>query len=344
MKKFKQNKYISKSKKNLFFGEGKKRRIWIPLLAVFIAAAVAAAIAVAALRKGSKPVISRVSVAHWQVPKSFDGYKILQISDLYGKEFGDRQSKIKKLLEGVEYDMIIFTGDFLTSPDDKDYWAVRDLMECLDTAVPIYYIVGDNDYHPENVSSKSNSWKICIKPSAKTDFMKFFEKEYGAKFVYPAQKITSEEGESIYLTGVDYDKDVLNGMDFDQDTDFSICVTHKPINYNVTRRLADVNKRTFTEVDYDLSISGHTFGGQYRLPILGAVYCDEEGWFPQESSVYGLSSDGAGRYNYISGGLGVKSGLRVFSSPEISLIELKTAEPVPTKAPAAETASASSGK
>jgi hypothetical protein len=59
-------------------------------------------------------------------------------------------------------------------------------MECLDTDVPIYYIVGDNDYVPANAPSNSNKWKMCINPPKKTDFMKFFEKNYGAEFIYPA--------------------------------------------------------------------------------------------------------------------------------------------------------------
>ena len=325
MKKLKPTKYTPGNKKELFFSDVKKKNILIPLLAVVLVFVLLIGGVIAMLRAGSRVVLTKVTVEHSQIPASFDGYRILQISDLYGKEFGDRQSRIRKLLKDVEYDMILFTGDFLSSAEDTDYWAVRDLMDCLNTEVPIYYIVGDNDYTPANVSADNDRWKMCIKPASKTDFMQFFEREYGAVFVYPAQRIDSPEGESIYLTGIEYTKDVLNALDFDPDSCFSICVTHKPINYNVSRRLKDVNKRTFTEVDYDLSISGHTFGGQYRLPLLGAVYSEDEGWFPQETSLYGLSSDGDGRLNYICGGLGTASGIRVFSTPEISLIELKCA-------------------
>lgn len=69
-------------------------------------------------------------------------------------------------------------------------------------------------------------------------------------------------------------------------------------------RLKEVNAQRLTEVDYDLSISGHTHGGQVRLPLLGAVYVEGKGLFPQEEDSAGLHSDGQGRYNYISTGLG----------------------------------------
>ncbi len=325
----KQKKTIYKSgkKRVAFFRDIKKRRLWIPILSVFLVFVLLVGILIAILRDGSRVVITKVTVAHEQLPESFDGYKILQVSDILGKEFGNRQKKIKALLKDVEYDIVIFTGDFLADPEETDFWAIKDFMEAIKPDVPIYYILGDNDYQPTNVSEDSDSWKICIKPVRRTAFMEFFESEYNAELIYPAQKILSEKGEAIYLTGVEYDKDLLNAMDFDMDKDFSICVTHKPINYNVTRRLKDANKRTLTEIDYDLSIAGHTLGGQYRMPILGAIYSYGYGFLPDEDDVYGLSEDSDGRFNYISGGLGVEKGIRVFSTPEISLIELKTAEP-----------------
>jgi len=323
---YKQTVYASGKKKISFFKDVKRRRWWVPFCLCFLAFVLLVTGVIAVFRDASRVVLTEVTVEHPQVPASFDGYKILQISDIFGKEFGDRQKKIRKALEGAEYDIVVFTGDFLKSQNDTDFWPIRDLMDCIDPEAPIYYIVGDNDYHPEKVKEDSESWKICINPAYKTPFMEFFESEYGAEFIYPAQKITSDEGESIYLTGVNYNRDVLNAMDFDQDTDFSICVTHKPINYDVSRRLKDVNKRMFTEVDYDLSLSGHTLGGQYRIPILGAVYDTETGLFPEEDNVYGLSKDSAGRFNYICGGLGVQKGIRVMCTPEISIITIKPAE------------------
>ena len=304
MKKLRRNQYISRSTKDSFFVDEKKKRPIIPLIIVGVILAAVFAFFIYGLRYGGKVVIARATVESSQLPKSFDGYKILQISDVYGKEFGERQKKLRDMLKDEDYDIVIFTGDYMGNDTDPDFWVIRDIIEGL----------------------KEDEWKMCIVPPRKLEIMSLFE-EYGGMFVYPAQIVTNASGDSIYLTGISYDREALNAMDFDQDVDFSICVTHKPINYNVSRRLKDVNKRTLTEVDYDLSLSGHTFGGQYRLPVLGAIFSDEEGWFPQEKSLRGISRDDAGRYNYICGGLGVASGVRFFSNPEISIIELKYAEP-----------------
>ena len=325
MKKVKRKQYISPGAKESFFVEQKKRRPVIPLIIVGVILTALVLFAVVGLRYGATVEVVRVSVESSQLPKSFDGFKILQISDVYGKEIGENQSGLKAIISKLDYDAVIFCGDYMGDVEDPDFWVVRDLVGCVREGVPVFYILGDKDYHPKNAPENSEKWKMCIVPPYKIDIMKVFE-ECGARFVYPAERITNEAGDSIYLTGIAYDRETLNEMDFDQDTDFSICVTHKPINYNVTRRLRDVNKRTITEVDYDLCLSAHTFGGQYRLPVLGTVFSGDEGWFPQEDTLRGLSRDDAGRYRYINGGLGVESGFRFFSHPEISVIELKYSE------------------
>lgn len=326
MKKLKQTKYITDNGKFRFFVDAEKKHRILPLIIVAAVLVLVASFVIAGISAGYRLKLTKVTIAHEQLPKSFDGFKILQISDILGREFGDRQSGIKKLIENEEYDIVVFTGDFLKSVTETDYWVIRDIVACIREGTPIYYVLGDNDYRPAAINKNSDKWKMCIVPEEKTALQLFLENECGAKFVYPIQKIESDEGEYIYLTGILYDKETMNAMDFDPDVDFSLTVTHKPINYDVSRRLKDVNKRTITEIDYDVSISGHTGGGQYRLPILGTIFDVDEGWFPQEDSVVGVRKDSSGRVNYISGGLQVASGFRFYSNPEISIIELKTAD------------------
>lgn len=325
MKKIKKIKYTGRNNKNLLFVDQKKQNPLVPIAIIFSIVFLLGLFVISGLRKGNKVILSKVEIESDQLPKSFDGYKILQISDIFSRELGTRQSKIKKLLEHEDYDIVIFTGDFVLDDTEEDYWVIRDLLSCLKEKTPIYYIVGDTDYKPGWVNDSSDRWKMCINPPEKTKFMRFFEENYDAKFIYPMQRIESETGEAIYLTGIEYDKNTMNEVDFDPDGDFSITVTHKAVNYDVSRRLKDVNKRTITEIDYDLNLAGDACGGQYRLPLLGTVWSDGYGWFPQESDVGGLTKDSAGRYRYINGGLGQKSGVRFYNNPEISIITLKCA-------------------
>ena len=322
MFKFKKSRYIKRSTKDSFFVEEKKKRPIVPLIIIGAVFLFLILFSIVGLRYGEKITVDRATVVSAQIPESFDGFKILHLSDLHGKEFGENQKNLLKVIEELDYDMVVFTGDYSAKGADQDLWVLRDLLAGLKENVPIYYVLGDCDYTPPNVSDTSDRWKMCIMPEKDLPVMGVF-REYNGMFVYPAQKYTNAAGDSIYLTSISYDRETLNKMDFDQEMDFSICVTHKPINYNVTRRLRDMNKRTITEVDYDLCLSGHTLGGQVRVPILGALYSEEEGFFPQETSLRGISKDDAGRYTYINAGLGVENGFRFFSNPEVSIIELK---------------------
>lgn len=319
---FKAKRRMRKEDKNRFkiVPDEKKSHKWVIIPIIFV---LLVALVIYTLYDNGQIEVDYVTVTHSQIPKSFDGFKILQISDLHGKRFGEENENLIKKINGLDYDMILFTGDYMSNPESGDYWDLVDLVTALDKKdVPMLYILGESDYTPDNVDKLGDSWNTCIVPSEKTDLMKNLE-AVGVQFVYPITPIYLN-GEAIYFTGIDYNESIFDEYGFDVDKHFSICVTHKPIDYDVNERLANINKQNLNEVDYDLSISGHTHGGQIRLPLLGAVYIEGKGFFPQEKDSDGLHSDGQGRFNYISKGLGASGfpGFRFCNTPELSVITL----------------------
>lgn len=309
-----------KRKGGLFIPPEKRSFAWVWIL-IFIVGIVS--LVIYTVRDNSKLSVNRVEFAHEQIPKAFDGYTILQITDLHGKTFGHMQKKLAAFINSLDYDMILMTGDYLKNPDSDDYYVIIDLLDALEKDTPIYYILGEKDYQPKDKKKLKEGWNMCINPSKKTTFMEELEK-LGCKFVYPIQRI-EKDGEYIFLTGINYYEKQFDEVSFDSDKYFSICVTHKPINYNVQRRLDEENQRGLYEVDFDASISGHTIGGHVRLPLLGAFYTDDKGLLPEEQYAYGLSEDSHGRLKYISSGLSSTGAFkfRVFNTPEVALITLK---------------------
>ncbi len=298
----------------------KKSHKWVAIPVIFI---LLIALCVYTLYDNGQIEVDYVTVTHNQIPKSFDNFKILQISDLHGKSFGKDNANLISKINTINYDMILFTGDFMENPEDGDSWAIIDIIsEIKNKDVPMLYILGESDYVPSNKESLSDSWNMCIMPSEKTELMSNLE-SHGVQFVYPITPVYVN-GEAIFFTGIEYKENLFDEYGFDVDKHFSICVTHKPIDYDVNDRLDYINKQNLNEVDYDLSISGHTHAGGIRLPILGAVYMEGKGLFPQEKYTNGLHSDGQGRYNYISAGLGASDfpGFRFCNTPQISVITL----------------------
>jgi len=79
---------------------------------------------------------TRIDVVSGNLPKSFDGYKIVQLSDLHSKEFGNNQGRIAKRVRKLEPDLIVVTGDLVDSSHYDEEKSI-DLMKVVRTLVTL---------------------------------------------------------------------------------------------------------------------------------------------------------------------------------------------------------------
>lgn len=295
-----------------------KKRHWGVLIAVTAVLLVAGVLVYLIARGNERLRITKVVVADARVPESFDGFRILQLSDFNGKSFGEGNRTLIETVAAEDFDIAVLTGDYIAPGGSLDtFEPVANLLEAMaELGKPVYYVLGENDV--ETPDNAPDGWNRCIEQRDSPVAQKL--DELGAQCVYPIT-IIERGGARIFLTGITYYEKLFDSFSFDSDKDFSICVTHAPIDYDVDKRLESVNRYSFREIDFDMSISGHTLGGQYRLPLLKTLYLKGYGLFPQESYSYGLHKI-QNRYSFITAGLGVKSGFRLCDSPEIAIIEL----------------------
>ena len=296
-----------------------KKRHWGVLIAVLTVLLAAGLLVYLVARSNERLRITEVVVRDERVPGEFDGFRILQLSDFNGKSFGEGNRRLIDTVKAIDFDIVLLTGDFIAPGGNLDtFEPVANLLEALaELGKPVYYVLGENDV--ETPDNPPDGWNRCIEQGDSPVAQKL--EALGAQCVYPITVI--ERGEArIFLTGITYYEKLFDSYSFDSDKDFSICVTHAPIDYDVDKRLESVNRYSFRELDFDMSISGHTLGGQYRLPLLKTIYLKGYGLFPQESLSYGLHK-AQNRYSFITAGLGVKSGFRLCNSPEIAVIELR---------------------
>ena len=104
---------------------GKKHRGRGCLTALIILALIAAAAAFLIKDSREDLEISRYEVNSKKLPESFDGFKIVQLSDLHGAEFGEDGMGLVEKVKELEPDIIALTGDFVT--DEGDLAAVEKL-------------------------------------------------------------------------------------------------------------------------------------------------------------------------------------------------------------------------
>lgn len=188
--------------------------------------------------------ITNYTISSESLPESFDGYRIVQLSDLHNEFFGTDQEKLIEKVKSLSPDLIVFTGDMIDGYH-TNILAVTELVEGLDGLCPIYAIDGNHEH----------------------DNYAFY---YLLQELYVTHGVTQldnervelwENGESITLTGF---SSRYSTKDFDYtpatDDKFDMLLFHYATDFNRVSYLG-----------YELVLSGHAHGGVIRLPFVGGL-------------------------------------------------------------------------
>ena len=272
------------------------------LTALIILALVAAAAAFLIKDSREDLEISRYEVKSQKLPESFDGFKIVQLSDLHGAEFGDDGMELVEKVGSLEPDMIALTGDFVT--DEGDLAAVARLADRLVKLCPVYFISGNHEF--------GSGLAIEVRNILERAGVKYLSNEY----------LTIKRGDDGILLGGVEDPlayaDMLSPEELAQKMndvapdEFKILLGHR--NYWMTE---------YPELPVDLIFCGHAHGGLIRIPGVGGLIGTDRRLFPDFDA--GMFNNG--RYTLIvSRGLGNSVPLpRIFNRPEIVCVELTRA-------------------
>lgn len=252
--------------------------------------------------------LNRFEVKSDRIPESFDGYRIAHISDLHNAEMGEKNEKLITLLREAEPDIVVITGDLIDSRRTDIDVALDFTGEAVKIA-PCFYVTGNH----EGRVGKYAELKEGLMGLGVT--------------VLEDEKVTlSKDGEEISLLGVndpsfktDYlfgdDADVMNESLkslMDGEENYTVLLSHRPELFMV-----------YAENDVNLVLSGHTHGGQFRLPVIGGLIAPNQGFFPQYDS--GIYTKGDTNM-IVSRGIGNSLiPFRFNNRPEVIIAELKSA-------------------
>lgn len=250
------------------------------------------------------------------LPDAFDGFKILQISDLHCGSFDDRE-KIAygiDLINEQDYDLFVFTGDLVNSlANEVEPWT-DEFKRIKTPKYGKYSILGNHDYGEyvkfANEAEKEKNFTDIKNQHQKIDFNLLLNQHV---------RIQKDEAE-IALVGVenwglnfkkagDLQK-ASQGLSAD---DFKVLLSHDPSHWD-----AEVNQHSSK---YHLTLSGHTHGMQFGIEIPNYIK-----WSPIQylyKQWAGLYKKGQ-RYIYVNRGFGYHAYAgRVGIMPEITVLELK---------------------
>lgn len=282
--------------------KGKKHRGRGCLTALIILALIAAAAAFLIKDSRDDLEISRYEVKSQKLPESFDGFKIVQLSDLHGAEFGEDGMGLVEKVKELEPDIIALTGDFVT--DEGDLAAVEKLAARLTELCPVYFVSGNHEF--------GSGLAVKVRNILERAGVKYLSNEY----------LTISRGEDEILLGGVEDPlayaDMLSPDELAQKMNdaapdaFKILLGHR--NYWMTE---------YPELPVDLIFCGHAHGGLIRIPGVGGLIGTDRRLFPD----FDAGQFNNGRYTLIvSRGLGNSVSIpRIFNRPEIVCVELSSA-------------------
>lgn len=246
--------------------------------------------------------VSDYEMASSEVPAGFDGYRIVQLSDLHNKSFGANQARLVAKVVKLNPDIIVITGDIVDARRFDPEPALI-LVEQLQTLAQVYYVNGN---HESDVPTYPELEQNMIK--------------LGVSVLRNKREVLFDGQEKVAIIGID-DPTFMTNSEFNKHLnslsedceEFKILLSHRP------ERFED-----YADQGYDLIFSGHAHGGQIRLPFVGGVIAPHQGFFPTYD---------AGEFELEGAKLIVNRGLgnslfpqRIFNTPEIVLMVLKHIE------------------
>ncbi len=246
-----------------------------------------------------------VEVTSSALPRAFDGLRIVQISDLHGKQFGGENEKLLAAVAALEPDLIAITGDLVDREEQMDQ--IPALARALADMAPTYYVTGNHE------------WGI-----RQAKEIKALLEENGVTPLTNEYVLLEREGQAIALAGVD-DPNGLAGQKTGDELRSENAAADAEI-YTLLLSHRDTVE-TYAGWDYDLVLCGHGHGGIFRIPILDkGLLSTDRTLFPDYDG--GLYSLGGEQFCFVSRGLGSNTvpirAFRLFNRPDLPVIILHT--------------------
>jgi len=243
------------------------------------------------------PIVREVNIDTEKIKKGKE-IVLLQISDFHGSSSVELVNKMVRKADKIKPDAVFITGD-LVDEATEDFDNVYTLIKQLYSICPdIFFVSGNHEWNNDK------------------------RKELLGKLKELDVKISNNKGfnfsirvTDINICGVDdsyRDQDnIEKAMKGADNKNYTILISHSP---KIRDRLRGHSP--------DLIISGHTHGGQVRLPIIGAMISPVEGLFPKyDKGIYKLKN---GSILYIDSGVGTsKLPVRFLNRSQMSLIRIR---------------------
>ena len=260
-----------------------------------------------------------VEIEYDKLPAGLHGLTIVHISDLHLVSFRNKREKLIQVFDSInsyEPDIIVNTGDFV-SIIHHEMEAFTGILASLNAEYGVYAIPGNHDtglysklFDAGNFDEHLDTIGKILERSQHT-------------YLADTSALISIDALSVSIAGVvSYGRipDIHYGntdkaLAASKNSDFSILLSHDPNHW-----LNEIRYRN----DVDLTLSGHTHGGQVGILMPGLKLSPASLFYPAWSGLYGENNN----FLYVNRGLGIVGfPARIGMPPEITIIRLLSPSP-----------------
>ncbi len=241
-----------------------------------------------------------------QSEKITNKVKIGVITDLHSCKYGDNQKDLINAVDKEKPDIILLVGDIYDDVMPNENTSI--LLENLSKKYKMYYVTGNHEYWSSDVDgilSLIKSYDITILGGS-FETININGQEVNICGITDPDVVTFTDG------GVSIREQLDNIKDVSKNGNYTVLLAHRP-------ELIE----TYKEYDFDLVLSGHAHGGQWRIPILlNGLYAPNQGFFPKVAGGKYVFED----MNFIvSRGLAKESTRvpRLYNRPEFVTVEIE---------------------
>ena len=239
--------------------------------------------------------------------------RIVHISDLHNRSYGDHNEKLKNRIEELNPDMIVMSGDMMTAghhrhtEDNAD-----DLVLSLSAKYPVYFSLGN---HEDKIKNRTDTFGSAYADSVK---------RYEDAGVHVLDNMSTDDAEKgLHITGLNISRKYYrrnNRSDIKKDDIISIVGENDKKLMNLMIAHNPIYFPSYKQWGADLVLSGHIHGGIIRIPGIGGLLSPDCTFFPKYDGGM-FSEDGATMI--VSRGLGTHTiPIRIFNPGELVCVDI----------------------
>ncbi len=259
--------------------------------------------------------VKKISLVFPHLPHSFDGFRILQISDLHLGSFLNAKplTRAVDIMNEQKADLVFFTGDLVNNKFEEALPYVE-VLGRIEAKYGVFSVFGNHDY------GDYTSWQNAEYKQNNVQKLREVQKNMGWDLLWDEHRTIEINGEHISVIGVQNCRSrgsksygslqkATENINYSQ---VNLLLSHDPIHWE---------KEVINDYpNIDLTLSGHTHGMQFGIELAGIKWSPIQYFYKEWAGLYKKNN----QYLHVNTGLGfIGYHGRVGFLPEITLIELK---------------------